>query len=452
MLLFPTRGGTVMRLPAELDWRVLALSAAVCLISTMLFGLAPAILTSHVDLVGALKSESAGITGGRGKAWVRSSLVLVQMSLSFVLLVCAGLVIQGLERMRTANVGFSTGGVLTTGIDLVAAGYDPQRARTFQDELLVRLEALSGVQSAAFLRITPFSYRPYSSAPIAVDGYEAPPDEPPVVEYNEVGPGYLATMGIPLLSGREFTRSDDDTTAPVAVVNDAMVAQYWRGQDPIGRRLLVKGRAMRVVGVAKVAKYENMLETPTPFFYVPLRQNALGQGLVIRTPLGPDVMTTALARETHALDPNVAPSEVISMREQVDRTTSAQTMAGTLLTVFGGLALLLAAVGLYGVMSSAVSLSTREFGLRLALGASTSELLRLVMSRGLALSAAGVVVGAGAAIELTRLLGNLLYQVSPRDPRAFGVAFVVMTIVSSIACFVPAWRATRTDPLQALRD
>ena len=451
VLLFPPRGGIVMRLPAELDWRVLAMSVGVCLVSTLVFGLAPAILASKIELVDALKSESSSVVGARGKAWVRSGLVLVQVALSFVLLVGAGLVIQSLEQMRTTSPGFSTDGVLATGIDLVAAGYDPQRAKTFQDELLVRLETVSGVRSAAFVRITPFSYRGYSSAPIAVDGYEAPPGEAPTVDYDEVGPEYLATMGIPLVSGREFTRADDETSALVAVVNEPMAAQYWRGEDPVGRRLQMKGRAMRVVGVARVSKYRTLLETPKPFFYVPLRQNALGQGLVIRTPLGPQAMVTALAREIHALDAALAPAEVITMREQVARTTSSQTMAVTLLVVFGGLALLLAAVGLYGVMSSAVSQSAHEFGLRLALGARGSDLLRLVMSHGLALTAGGMVLGVVAALELTRLLGDFLYHVSPRDPRAFGFALVVMTIASLTACVLPAWRATRTDPLIALR-
>jgi macrolide transport system ATP-binding/permease protein len=451
VLLFPPRGGTALRLPAEIDWRVLAFSVVVCLLATVLFGLAPAVLTSNIDLVDALKEDGGAVVGGRGKAWVRSSLVLVQVSLSFVLLVGAGLVIRSLEQMRTASPGFSTDGVVTTAIDLVSAGYDPQRARALQDQLLARLESVGGLQSTAFVRVAPFSYRGYSSAPIAVDGYEAPPDEAPVVDYDEVGPGYLGTIGIPLVTGREFTRADDENSALVAVVNEAMAAQYWRGADPVGRRLQVKGRSMRVVGVARQAKYGNLLETPKSFFYVPLRQNALGQGLVIRTPLRPDAVTSALAREVHALDPNLAPSEVITMREQIDRTTSAQSMAVRLLTVFGALAVVLAAIGLYGVMSSAVSQSTREFGLRLALGATSSDLLRLVLSRGLALSAAGVVLGAGAALELTRLLGNLLYKVSPRDPAAFAAGFVVMAVAASVACFVPAWRATRTDPLFALR-
>jgi predicted permease len=450
-LLFPPRGGTVLRLPAELDWRVLLLSVAVSLIATLMFGLAPAVLTSKINLVGALKSESGGVVSGHGRAWVRSILVLVQVSLSFVLLVGAGLVIRSLNQMRTVSPGFTTDGVLVTSIDLVAAGYDPQRAQTFQDELLVRLEALGGVQSAAFVRVAPFSYRGYSSGPIAVDGYEAPPDEAPVVDYDEVGPGYFATVGIPLLTGREFTRADDEKSALVAVVNEAMVAKYWRGDDPVGRRLQVKGRSMRVIGVARQAKYGNLLENPKAFAYVPLRQNTLGQGLLIRTPLRPEAMATALSREIHTLDPNLAASEMISMREQIDRTTSAQTMAVRLLTVFGTLAVLLAGIGLYGVMSSSVSQSTREFGLRLALGATPSDLRRLVLSRGLALSAAGVALGVGAAIELTRLMGGLLYHVSPRDPAAFAAAFAVMVLASVAACLVPAWRATRTDPLIALR-
>jgi predicted permease len=451
-LLVPPRGGVVLRLPGELDWRVLVLSAGVCLISTVLFALVPAILTSNIDLAGALRSQSGGVVGARGRSWIRSGLVLVQMSLSFVLLVGAGLLIESLQAVRNASPGFSTQGVLTTSVDLFTAGYDPRRAKLFQDELVDRVRALGGVESVALSRMTPFTYRSYSSASIAVDGYEAPPDQQPTADYNEVGPGFLATLGIPLVSGREFTRADDETAPLVAVVDETMAAQYWRAADPVGRRVQVKGRWMQIVGVARVAKYRNLLETPKPFFYVPLRQNfSATAALQIRTPQSPAAMAPLLVREIHALNGNVAPGELITMREQVDRTTASQRIAVTILGVFGGLALVLAAIGLYGVMSSTVSQTSRELALRMALGAGASDLLRLVMSQGLALTLGGVVLGTAAALELTRLMGYLLYKVSPRDPLAFGVAFAVIAFASVTACLMPAWHATRTDPLRALR-
>jgi predicted permease len=454
VLLFPARGGVAMTLPGEIDWRVLAVSAGVCLITTVLLGLVPAIQTSKIDLAGALKSEMAGVVGGgHGKSWLRSGLVVVQVSLSFLLLVAAGLLLQSLRQIRSANPGFSTRGVLVTEVDLRGAGYDPQHAKNFQDELMERVQALPGVESAAFAQSTPLDYGSFSSSPIAVDGYQPPPDEQPAIEYNEVGPGYFATIGIPLLSGREFTRADNEAAVLVAVVNDVMAAQYWRGNDPVGKRLQVKGQWRQVVGVAKVSKYQSVREDPKSFFYVPLRQNfSVGADLNIRTRLPAETVATALAREVHALDANLAPYEVISLQEQMERSTSPQRVAVTLLGVLGGLALLLATVGLYAVMSYSVSQSTHEMGLRMALGARASDLLRLVISHGLALTVGGMVLGAVAALTLTRLLGYLLYKVSPRDPLAFASAFVVMTIAALAACFLPAWRVTRTDPARALRD
>ena len=208
---------------------------------------------------------------------------------------------------------------------------------------------------------------------------------------------------------------------------------------------------MQVVGVAKMSKYRNLTETPKTFFYVPMRQSYRGLNMQIRTPLSPETMAKVLAREVHSLDANLAPGEVITMQEEVDRTTAVQRVAATFLGVFGGLALFLAAIGLYGVMSYAVSQSTRELGLRMALGARAPHLLKVVMSRGLTLTAGGVVLGAAASLGLTRLIVGMLYKVSPRDPLVFGAAFVLMTIASLAACFLPAWRATRTDPLRALR-
>jgi macrolide transport system ATP-binding/permease protein len=453
ILLFPARAGVAMHLPGEIDWRVLVLSAGVCLLATLPLGLVPAMQTSKIDLAGALKADSAGVVGSRGISWVRSGLVVVQVSLSFVLLVGAGLLIQSLQKIRTSSPGFSTHEVLFTAVDLVSAGYDAQRAENFQDQLLDRVKVMPGVESAAFAQMTPLSYGSFSSTPIAVDGYEVSPEERPTVEYNEVGPDYFATMGIPLVSGREFTRADDERAALAAIVNETMAAQYWRGRNPIGERVQVRDRWMQIVGVAKDSKYRSIRETAKPFFYVARRQNfSVGAGLFIRTPLSPETVAVALAREVHALDASLSPYELITLQEQVDRSTSPQLVAVTLVGVLGALALLLAVIGLYGVMAYAVSQSTRELGLRMALGAGAANLVRLVLSRGLALMAGGVLLGAAVAVGFTRLLGNLLYHVSPRDPRAFGAAFAVMTIATLVACLIPAWRATRTDPAEALRD
>jgi macrolide transport system ATP-binding/permease protein len=451
-LLFPSRGGVSMRLPGELDWRVLVFTTSVCLISAVFFGLAPALQSGKIDLVSALKAEAGGVVGGSRQAVLRGGLIVVQVALSFVLLVGAGLLLESLSAIQKTSPGFSTHGVLTTWVDLTAAGYDTGRARIFQDALTDRLQSLGGVQSVAFARVTPFSYNGYSSAPIAVDGYVISPDEDPTVEYNEVGPAYFATMGIPLVEGREFTSADKETAPLVAVVNEAMEAKYWRGRSPVGSRVQVKGRWMQVVGIAKMSKYRNLAEARKPFFYVAMRQNINGLNLEIRTSLASDAMTKALVREIHTLDANLAPGEVITMQEQVDRTTAVQRVAGTMLGVFAGLALLLAAIGLYGVMSYTVSQRTRELALRMALGAGTQNLLGLVLSNGLALTAGGVVLGAAAALSLTRLMGTLLYNVSPRDPLAFGSAFVVLAIAALVACFLPAWRAASTDPVQALRQ
>jgi predicted permease len=367
-------------------------------------------------------------------------------------LVGGTLLMQSLRKIRTTDPGFSTTRVFDTWIPFAAAGYDAQRAKTFQDELIQRVRALPGVEAAAYARAVPLGYGSFSSTPIAVDGYEPPSNEQPTAEYNEVSPDYFATLGIPLISGREFTRADDENAARVAIVNQTMIARYWRGQNPIGQRLQVKGNWVQVVGVVKDSKYYSMDEAPRPFFYVPLRQYfSIEPDIHIRTTQHLQTVQTALIREVRARDPNLAVYEMITLQEQVDRSTSHELVAVALVALFGGLALLLASIGLYGVMSYSVSQSTRELGLRMALGASTSNVLRLVLSRGLLLTTTGIIIGIALALLLTRLLGNLLYQVSPRDPMAFAAAFAVMTVPSTAACFLPAWRATRTDPMRALR-
>lgn len=453
VMLLPARSGRTMYVPGEIDWRVLALGAGICLTVTLIVGLFPALQTRNLDLAGSLKAETSAVTGARGRARMRSGLVVLQVGLSFILLVGAALLLESLQKIRTSSPGFSTTSVVTTGVSLTAAGYDVQRAKTFQDELIDRLRALPGVDSAAYARVTPLGYGTYSSTPIAVDGYEPTLEEQPAIDYNQIGPEYFRTVGIALLSGREFARSDDENAPLVAVVNRTMMMRYWRGQDPLGRRLQVNGRWARVVGVAADSKYESMRETPRPFFYVPLRQDFVKQpALYIRTTQPLRSVLAAVAREVHTLDENLALYEMITLQEQVNRSTSPQLVAVTLVSILGGLALLLAGVGLYGVMSYAVAQSTRELGLRMALGADAANLLGLVITRGLRLTAAGVLFGLAAALAPTRLLGGLLYHVSPRDPLVFTSALTVMAVTALAACVLPAWRAARTDPARVLRD
>jgi len=453
ILSFPSpAAGIVIDFPGQIDWRVLVVSAVICIGSTMLFALMPAIQASHVDLAGALKTEGGGLVGGKGRPRLRSALVLVQVSLSFVLLAGAGLLLQSLQRLQNTSPGFSTD-VIVSGADLFSAGYNLERAKAFDTQLLDRVREIPGVESASLARLTPFSYRDFSSAPLEIEGYQPAPDQRLNFSYLEAGEDYFKTLCIPIVGGREFQRTDDENAVPVAIINETMAAKYWPGKDPIGQRFKMKDGWLQIVGVAKNVNYENKLELSRSFFYVPVRQNFLeSNNILIRTRETPGVIRNALAREVHALDPNLAPTAPFRVAEQVDRKGYQQRLAATLIAIFGAMALFLAAIGLYGVMSYSVSQSTRELGTRMALGAGIRDILRLVLSRGLRLTIAGIAIGGGAALLLTRLMGNLLYKVSPHDPLAFGSALAVITIASLAACFLPARRATRIDPARVLRE
>ena len=452
VLSFPSpAAGIVIDFPGQIDWRVLVVSAAVCILATLIFALVPAIQASHVDLSGALKTEAGGVLSGSSRSRLRSGLVLVQVSLSFVLLAGTGLLLQSLQQMQNASPGFSTD-VIVSGADLFSAGYNLERAKAFHIQLLDRVREIPGVESATLSRLAPFSYGVFSSAPLEIDGYQPAPDEQLNISYNEVAEDYFKTLSIPIAAGREFQRTDDENAVPVAIINETMAAKYWPGKDPMGQRFKLKDRWMQIVGVARNVNYENKLELPRSFFYVPVRQNFfVSNNLLVRTRATPGAIRNAVTREIKALDTNLAPTAPFRVQEQVDRKGYTQRLATTLVAIFGAMSLFLAAIGLYAVMSYSVSQGRRELGLRMALGASAADLLRMVVGRGLRLTIGGIVIGMIAALLLARLLGNLLYKVSPRDPIAFGLALVVMITVAFIACFLPARRATRIDPVRALR-
>lgn len=452
VLAFPSpAAGIAIDLHGQIDWRVLVVSIAICVGATMLFALMPAIHASRVDLSGALKNDGAGGVAGSNRSGLRSALVLVQVSLSFVLLAGTGLLMQSLQRMQRTSPGFSTD-VIVSGADLFSAGYNLERAKAFHTQLLDRVRQVPGVESATLARLMPFSYSVLSSANLEIDGYQPAPDEQLNVSYIEVAENYFETLSIPIMAGREFQRSDDENAQPAAIINETMAAKYWQGKDPVGQRLKLKDRWLQIVGVARNVNYDNKRELPRPIFYVPVRQNFLvSNTLLIRTRQTPEALTAPLVREVHALDANLAPIPPFRIQEQVERKDYTQSLAATLIAAFGGMALFLAAIGLYAVMSYSVSQSTRELGMRMALGADVKSLLGLVISRGLRLTVTGIVIGAAAAIVLTRLMTNLLYKVSPYDPLAFLSAFVILIAVALVACVVPARRAARIDPARALR-
>jgi macrolide transport system ATP-binding/permease protein len=452
VLAFPSPvPGVVIDFPGQIDWRVLVVSAAICIVATLVFALVPAIHASHVDLSGALKSDGGGVVSGSSRSRLRSTLVLVQVSLSFVLLAGTGLLLESLAKIQNANPGFSTDAIACP-ISLFSAGYKLDRAKAFQTELLDRVRTLPGVESATFARVIPFSYNVFSSSPIEVDGYQPPPNQQPTVDYVQVAEDYFATLDIPIVSGRAFTRTDDENAPPIAIINQTMAAKYWPGKNAVGQRMKVADRWLEIVGIAKNSNYRTKLEPTMPFLYVPLRQNwGVQNTLLVRTRETPGALLNALSREVHALDANLAPRMPSRMQEQVDQMSYSQRLAVTLVAVFGTMALFLTAIGLYAVMSYSVSQGTRELGLRMALGADAGNVLRLVLSRGLRLTTAGIALGAIAALVLTRLMGNLLYKVSPRDPIAYGLALIILLAVALIACFLPARRATRVDPVSALR-
>jgi putative ABC transport system permease protein len=456
VVFFPSSSVVATNLSGEIDWRVAGFSAGVCLISTLMFGLVPAFQASNIDIAVALKSESLGSTGTRRKAWMRSLMAAAQVSASFVLLVGGVLLFQSLRRLSAADPGFSTDNVLTSFFDMSGVGYDPARAKHFRDELTDRINAIPGVESAAWVKIKPISYAAFFSAPITIDTYRPGPDERPVAEYNLISPGYLKTMGIPVLSGRECTRNDVATTFPAVVVTQKLVNKYWNGVDPVGKRIQVNDKWMRVVGVAKDTKYYNFSEATKNFFYLCVDQNPTSNmSLVVRTSHNAQSLTPALTRAVHALEPALGLQEVITMRQHINREALAsQQIVVALLAIFGGIALLLAAVGLYGVMSYSVSQSKRELGLRMALGADAPHLFRIVMFNGLIVTIGGMVAGSIVAASLTHWIDikTFLFRVNPRDPLAFAVAFAGLAIIAVTACFLPAWRASRTNPVQALRD
>jgi len=437
----------------SLDWRVFGFTLGASLVTGLLFGLAPALTASRPDLVAALKDGA----GGAGRGRLRGALVVAQVALSLLLLICSGLCLRSLRNAGAIDPGFDADDLLALSMDLGLQGYDEAAGRNFSRQLLERVRALPGVESASLAEYLPLGMGG-SRRGITIEGYTPRPGESTEVGSSAVAPGYVETLRIPLLRGRAFGAEDRPGAPGVVMVNEAFARRYWPGQDPIGKRIEMGinnsngAPRLTVVGVVKDGKYVTLGEEVTPFFYLNLAQRyEAAPTLVVRTRGNPFDDLAAVRREVGALDRHLPLYDVKTVRQHLGLALLPARLAGSALGVFGLMALVLAAAGIYGVMSCAVAQRTREIGIRMALGARVVDVLKLIVRQGMRLVVIGLVIGLLAAMALTRVMASLLYGVSATDPLTFTLIAALLTVVALLACWVPARRAAKVDPLVALR-
>ena len=443
-----------------IDARVFGFTALIAIMTGLVFGLVPAAQASHFSLNEALKEGGRDSTGGGKGVRLRGLLVVAEVAVSFVLLIGAGLLINSFLHLRNLDPGFRADHLLTAKIEMSEIKY-PDRAHRvpFLDEVLRRVRALPGVQSAALAGNLPLTYNG-DSMYIGVEGIPDPPtDEQVDVIYRAVGPGYFDTMGIPLLQGRDF--NDQDTTEESSykvIVSEKLAQHYWPGKNPIGQRLKAgpttsEAPWREVVGVVKDVRQNDFIAPPKLQMYLSYRQlrELAPNALVIRTSVEPLSLASAVRGAVWAVDKDQPVSDIASMEQIVAGAVARQRFSMLLLALFAGLALLLAAVGIYGVMSYSVTQRSREIGIRMALGAQKSDVLRMTLRQGLRLAIFGVAIGIAGALVLTRLMASLLFGVSATDPATFAAITIIFSGVALFASYIPALRSVKVDPMIALR-
>jgi macrolide transport system ATP-binding/permease protein len=438
-------------LALDVDLRVLGFTLLVSLATGLVFGLMPAFQGSQTDVVEALKEEIGTVAGGRRKAIVRNGLVVAQVSLSVVLLVGAGLFLRALAAAQRADPGFNTTNIALASIDLFPNGYSRDRGIDLFERLLARARALPGVEAASLARSAPFELGS-SSMNIRVDGYEPAKNEEMSIDYQNVAPDYFRTLQVPVVRGREFTDADRGEAWTGAVINESMATRFWRGQDPAGKRFHIGQQTVAVVGVVRDTNNRLMREGNTAQMYLPLFQAYRADVVLhVRTAGDPAQVLPALRSELKALDPNLPLFDIRTMKEQAAFSFFAQRIGSTLLAIFGLLALVLATVGLYGVVAYAVGQRWHELGVRMALGAAPGDIVRLVLGHGAVLAAVGLVLGLAGAAAVTRLAVSLLQGVSPTDPVTFAAVWALRVAIALVASYVPARGAGALDPIRTLR-
>src|SRR5215213_7107990 len=440
----------------RIDSRVLLFTLAVSILTSVVFGLIPSLQAGKTDVQETLKEGGNTMSAGSVGGWLRPILVVVEVAAAVVLLIGAGLMIRSILRIREVESGLKPQNLLTAKLSLPREKYpDAEAAIRFHQQMLERVSTLPGVESAGLISHLPIEERGFNGN-ISVEGKTYPPNESPLVEFRVVNAEYFKASGIPLLRGRLFSKEEHDDTQPVVVINDAMAKQIWPGEDPIGKRVFDDTKAT-VIGVVGDVKNYGLLRKPAPEMYAPyavknfwpdMRWN---MRLLVRSTLDNASIASAVRREVQAVDPGQPIYAVQTMNLVIENTVRDKSLNTTLLTVFAGVSLLLAVIGVYGVMSYTVAQHTREIGIRMALGAQPGTIVRLIVGRGLVLVSVGAVIGVLASFGLTRFIENMLFGVTPTDPLTFVMIVSLLGLVALLACLIPAQRAMRVDPIVVLR-
>jgi len=448
----------------ELDARVLGFALVISLLAAVIFGLAPALLASRADLNSALKQGGGRTSSGTGQRWLRSGFVVAQVALSLVLLVGAGLLIQTLSKLHVQYAELRPESVLTVRTQLVGAKYREHQQRVaFYDQTLAHVEHLPGVVAAGYTTAVPLTGM--SANGLTLEGRQAEPNVNWNAIHRQVSPDYFRAMGVALRQGRAFNAGDDERAMPVAAINETMARQFWPGESPVGQRFKVGSPDspepwLTIVGVVADVRQMGADAPVKAEMYVPYWQFPRGsrvyslftpRDLVIRTTASPTSLVPAVREAVRDVDPYQPLSNIRTMSEVLDRVTAQRRVGMILLTAFAALALLLAALGIYGVLSFFVVQHTREIGIRMALGAQRGNVLRLVVGQGMLLTFVGIAIGLAGAFALTRVMASLLYGVSATDPLTFVGVPMLLATVALIACYIPARRAMKVDPMIALR-
>jgi putative ABC transport system permease protein len=436
------------------DGTVLFYAFAASVATAVLFGLAPALTASRPDLVPALKADTTGQGSDRKRITLKDVLVVAQLATSVVLLIAGALLGRGLLAAQGTDIGFDPKPIASLQFSPTMNGYDRERTNVLREQVLERVRALPGVEAVSLTTRLPLG-PDINMSGMRVPGHHGPEDDAVPIDSVRVGPDYFAVTGIEIVEGRAFTETDREGSPQVAVVNETMARKYWPGESAVGKIFYYSeydDPPYEVVGVSRDHKVRSVGEDPRPYVHTPwLQDPALGIGLLVRVAGSGEAALPMLKKAVLELEPEIVFDEETTAVEVAEVTVAPTRIGAAILGAFSVLALLLAAVGLYGVISYSVTRRTREVGVRMAIGARPGDVLKLILAQGLKLAAVGVVIGAVASAGIARVLESLLYGVSAMDPVAYTAAALLLLIVAVAANLLPAYRASRTEPTRALR-